>query len=158
MQYRSAIRIRAIRRLTASVLAVVFTAGCGDSGPVPDIIPTVPVSGTLTYNGKPVPSFKVVFSPTDGRKTAMGTTDADGKFTLGTNQPGDGAAVGTHKVTVAYDPPPEVDSAVAMPIESPAKMPKPAVEVPAKYTKQETSDLVQEVTDDGLPDVKIELK
>jgi hypothetical protein len=125
---------------------------------VPEIIPTVPVSGTLTYNGKPVPSFKVVFSPTDGRKTAMGTTDADGKFTLGTNAPGDGAAVGTHKVTVAFDPPPEVDSAVATPIDTPAKMPKPAVAVPDKYSKQETSDLVQEVPDAGLPDLKIELK
>lgn len=144
--------------LHAYVFATLALAGCGASFPEPEIIKTAPVSGRLTYNGKAVPSYKVVFTPTDGRKVAMGTTDADGKFTLGTNQPGDGAAIGGHKVTVSYDPPPEVDSAVASPIDTPAQMPKAAVEVPKKYTSADTSDLVQEVTETGLPDLKIELK
>lgn len=67
-------------------------AGCSPAVVKPTLEKVVPVSGTVTYQGKPVESFQVSFIPTDGRRAAVGITDASGKFTLGTNDVADGCA------------------------------------------------------------------
>jgi hypothetical protein len=41
----------------------------------------VPFSGTVTYQGKPVPNTEIVFSPEVGRPS-NGRTDANGRFTM----------------------------------------------------------------------------
>ena len=69
-------------------------SGCGES--VPD---TVSAGGTVSFNDKPLANASVNFIPENG-KSANGVTDSQGKFTLTTFQPNDGAIVGTHKVTV----------------------------------------------------------
>jgi hypothetical protein len=141
-----------------------FIVGCGGDSAAPRAVPVsnvVPVSGTLTYQGKALANFQVTFNPKEGGgHSASGRTDAAGKFSLGTNQPGDGAAVGTYIVTVGYvGSESEVeDTVTAMPIDDPKKMPQPPVQIPKAYSSTETSKLIQEVAASGLPDLKIDLK
>jgi len=69
-------------------------SGCGESRPA-----TAPVSGRVTYQGKPVPDGQIMFHPAHGRP-AMGAIGPDGGFTLTTFKPGDGALLGHHRVTI----------------------------------------------------------
>jgi hypothetical protein len=70
-------------------------AGCGGEGN-PD---TIPVTGTVNLDGSAIEGATVILSPTEGRP-AIGTTDANGKFTLKTFEDGDGALPGNHSVTI----------------------------------------------------------
>ncbi len=81
--------------LVTLAAGLVCLNGCGPSRPT-----TVPVDGTVTLDGEPLEGASVVFTPEGEGKVAVGTTDSAGKFTLTTYTPGDGAVVGTHKVTV----------------------------------------------------------
>jgi len=81
--------------LLAVLILVVGTIGCGQGRPK-----TVPVSGTVTLDGQPVDGASVTFYPASGGRPAMGTTDAQGNFTLTTFEKGDGAIPGTYNVTV----------------------------------------------------------
>ncbi len=82
-------------------------AGCSGQ-PNGDPVATAPAGGRLTLNGEPLESYQVVVFPNDS-VPAIGTTDADGRFVLGTNKPGDGAIVGSHKVAVMFMGPPSID-------------------------------------------------
>jgi len=84
------------------VCAMLLVAGCGPSRPK-----VAKVTGTVTMNGKPVEGATVAFFPQNevtpgvgGGRMASGVTDAQGKFKLMTFEPGDGAVLGKHKVTV----------------------------------------------------------
>ena len=77
------------------VLCACLFVGCGPSGPA-----MLPVSGVVTLDGDPVEGAGVMFSPSQGGRPAMGTTNAAGEFELTTIEPGDGALVGEHKVTI----------------------------------------------------------
>jgi len=70
--------------------------GCNSSGPA-----IVPVSGTVTRNGKPVPFVSLYFQPTSGRPS-VGNCDGEGRFKLGYTRDQDGAKVDTHTVFVVY--------------------------------------------------------
>ncbi|HVC94924.1 MAG TPA: hypothetical protein VND64_14610 [Pirellulales bacterium] len=72
----------------------------------------MPVSGTVTYNGNAVVGALVAFHPVDpnsGGHSALGTTDAAGKFTLQTPEGGTklakGAMVGDYQVAITLDKP-----------------------------------------------------
>jgi hypothetical protein len=82
------------RRLAVG-LVLALIAGCGGDVEGP---PTVPVSGTLTVDGKPVSQGTVHFHPANGRP-ATGMVK-DGKFTLTTYTEGDGAIPGKNQVSV----------------------------------------------------------
>ena len=150
------------RRHVLSGVCVLFVAvaGCGaEPGPKSTIEKVVPVSGKLTYLGKPLEHFQVTFLPSDGRRAAVGVTDAEGKFTMGTNTSGDGAPPGAVKVAVVFVGPPSTDlPGQEKPIEDPALLPQPKVKIPAKYSNPETSGLDQNVPDGGLPNLEIDLK
>lgn len=62
---------------------------------------TVPVAGTLRYRGSPVADADVAFIAAGAPRYGIARTDAEGRFTLGTFNPGDGAVVGVHRVTVS---------------------------------------------------------
>ena len=87
----------------ASLIAVTLTAaitGCGGSN-----FPTAQVSGKVVHQGQGVPNAGVTFAPEASEgdysgKSASGTTDASGNFSLSTYQSGDGAVVGKHRVFV----------------------------------------------------------
>jgi len=77
-----------------ALLAIVL-AGCGGE---PGL---VAVQGRVTYKGQPVSKGDVYFSPTQaGARGAQGTLESDGSYRLGTLAPGDGAYVGTYKVSI----------------------------------------------------------
>ena len=131
----------------AAVLAV-LSWGCGRS----DRPPMAKVSGTITYKGKPLPEASISFLPeADGVRSAMGKTDAEGRYTLWTYENGDGAAVGKHRVTVALHGPPEkpkLNPAVAAKMgeayyDQLSALGKPLI--PAKYFGPETSGLTADV-------------
>lgn len=84
-----------IRALPLTFLACVFLAGCSGSN-------VVPVSGTVTYKGQPVPNAYVHFIPANGRPS-MGETDANGKFTLTYDPETKGAERGKHRVFLQFN-------------------------------------------------------
>jgi hypothetical protein len=97
--------------------------------------------------------------PEDGRRPAMGVTNAEGKFTLGTNEEGDGAPPGRSKVAIVWaGPETTVEAVDQSAIDDPEKMPQPDVQIPAKYTNAETSGLTAEIPEAGTSDLKFELQ
>ncbi len=69
-------KMRAVTRVAAIMcLLLAATAGCGHSGAV-----TFPISGTVTYNGKPLPDGSIVLLPVSGPSAADPGTIHDGRF------------------------------------------------------------------------------
>ncbi len=137
--------------LTAGFMACGLL-GCGSSEPAAARESTVPAAGVVTYKDQPLENYRVTFMA-EGRRAASAISDAQGKFVLGTDVPGDGAPAGTHKVAVAYVGPQilEGDAADAPP------PPPPKVRIPAKYQDPEKSGIVIEIPASGDQDLKIEL-
>src|SRR5438105_2585972 len=81
-----------------SPLAVLFMAvwavGCTKSGPE-----IVPIAGTVTYKGQPVPNVRIIFQPTEGRNS-WAIANANGQFALEYDSDHKGAKVSTHTVYV----------------------------------------------------------
>ena len=141
----------------ASVVWVMTVVGCSSEGA--HIEKVVPVSGTLTYQGKPLEFYQVTFMPEDGRRPATGITDAAGKFTMGTNDAKDGAPPGMNKIAVVWvGPPSKSQPGSEAIIDDPSKLPKPKVKVPDKYNDPATSGLSQDVPAGGMNDLKLDLK
>lgn len=90
---RGAVSVAALR-LVPRVLVVValVMSGCGGSKK-PDR-GTVPVSGTITYQGKPLPDASIYFF--SDKFSAYGKTDAEGKYRIA-----QGAIPGENKVFVS---------------------------------------------------------
>lgn len=112
---------------------------------------TAPVSGKVTYRGKAVPTGTVMFVPGAGGPAATGEISSDGSYKLTTYATGDGAVIGTHKVTVTAlqgmgDVLPEQRNATPPPL------------VPAKYLNGETSGLVADVKPGVKNEVNFDLK
>ena len=148
--------IRRPEIVVATLSLLTLFSGCSDSGPVADIVETVSASGTLTYQGKALPGYQVSFQPVSGERPATAISDAEGKFALGTNDLGDGAAPGSHKVTVVWTAP--SDDGMGEIIDDPSKLPKAPVEIPAKYHAVETSGLQLEIPPGGTSDLRVELE
>lgn len=90
-------RFSLLTRCMPLLLLTALAAGCGDSRPAPS-----PVTGVVTFKGKPVEGAHVVFY-TEGTRPAMATTNAEGQFSLLTWQPGDGALAGQAVVCVTKE-------------------------------------------------------
>jgi len=118
------------------VAACLVTSGCGASRD-PNLPPTAPASGKVTYKGRPVDGGTVRLHPVGKGNPAAGLLDANGAFELSTYSRGDGAVIGSHKVTI--DIPPAVDG-----VSSPNPLP-----IPKAYTDRETTPLTVEVTEEG---------
>lgn len=119
----------------ALAAALVFLAGCGDSGPK-----LVQVRGKVTYNGNPVPRGTVIFTPAAGGPPATGEIGPDGSFAMTTFKTADGAVPGKHKVFIV---------AMAVPTDElpEARSPTPPPIIPVKYTSPATSPLTADVGD-----------
>jgi hypothetical protein len=92
-----------LRRLAPVLAAAVFAAaGCGGSN-------IVPVSGTVTLNGKPYKNAIVSFQPLGSKdndnpgRGSSGRTDDQGRFTLIYDGKENGALVGKHRVRIFTD-------------------------------------------------------
>lgn len=70
-----------------------FVSGC-DNGPV-----VAPVQGIVKLDGKPLRTGTIMFYPEQGRP-AVANISEDGHYELQTYQPGDGALLGSYRVTV----------------------------------------------------------
>jgi hypothetical protein len=133
--------------LTASAITLALAAGgCGGSGPG-----MAPVSGVVTYQGKPVPKGTITFVPLakEGRN-AIGELDSQGHYTLQTEEPGDGALLGDYQVTIAAREDPILDYIPKKPV-------KPKLLVPEKYGKPDTSGLKATVKS-GNNDIPFDLE
>lgn len=130
--------------------------GCGDGRP-----PLVATSGVVTLDGDPVASATVTLMPRGGGRPATGTTDQEGRFTLSTFAPGDGAVAGAYDAVVTKlevakpagrrssapaDDGLEPDTMGAMPSEEDYRS-----LLPKRYSNPATSGLTVEVTAGGAP-------
>ena len=80
--------------LAACGIVCLAAGGCGPKRPE-----TFPVSGRVTYKGRPVARGLVAFYPAEGRM-ATGDIGPDGRYSLTTFRAGDGALPGHHRVTI----------------------------------------------------------
>ena len=72
--------------------------GCGHKSGLDGV---VAVTGTVTYQGKPIDGASVAFSPDGKGRAASGRTDATGRFQLTTLDANDGALPGKYKVAIS---------------------------------------------------------
>jgi len=130
-------------------MGLVLVIGCSDAS---GLAKRYPASGTVTYNGQPVEKGNVGFIPDapDGRSATGAITN--GKFTLTTATPDDGALPGTYKVTVISQDRDNTElQAVAKggQFHHDEKFAKAVASaknlVPARYKLPDTSDLKAEV-------------
>jgi hypothetical protein len=117
-------------------VVVLSAIGCGESGPL-----LYPVSGTVRFDGKPLPQVGVSFfadasKGNDSGHIAAAAADVDGRFTLSTVAES-GAPPGWYKVVVSpYTP-------------GPVEVPKPPYN--EKYLTVDTTDMSIEVKADAAP-------
>src|SRR5262245_44430313 len=78
-------------------LSAVIYLGCGTV----EGEPTYSVTGVVTLNGAPAEGVAVSFVPEGNGESAVGVTDAAGKYALTTRIKDDGAVVGRYKVSFA---------------------------------------------------------
>lgn len=129
--------------LTACLILI--AVGCSSGGEN-----TYPVSGKVTFQGKPVTQGQVIFYPGSGR-SALGVINSDGIYSLTTSENSDGAIPGTYRVTIdatktiGGQPEPksleEELSGVGQRMDSSRLLRL----VPKKYSRRETSTLKAEV-------------
>jgi hypothetical protein len=86
-----------IRFASKFALVSLLTLLCGCGGKYD----TQPVRGRVTLtDGTPVPDVQVTFERESPALTAMGVTDSDGDYSLGTVGPNDGAPTGKYRIAV----------------------------------------------------------
>ena len=130
---------------------LLLTLGCGpDTSHLPA---TVPASGVVTLDGKPVDGAQVIFVPNPPASTgAYASTDMNGKFSLRAFEEKDGAVPGAYKVqvskTVQVKLPGELDGGEAVRFE---------FGVPQRYTGIATSGLAFTIPEGGTSEIKLEL-
>jgi hypothetical protein len=128
-------------------LLVLLIAGCGRASNEPRL---VPVSGTVTRDGKPLSGATVTFIPVGETRgnDASGRTDSTGKYSLADPKGRPGTAAGTYKVTISrlllpdgseYKPDPSV-----APIDSPARE-----SLPPHYSELDRTRLEARVAEGG---------
>ena len=147
-------RVRGIGCLLALSLSVL--AGCGEK------TGTLPISGKVSYQGKPVVGARVSFVSKAGTRPADGVTDSEGRYQLGTFMAGDGALPGDYGVVVssagpdATKPPStEIQGADAYAVPT-AESRKSTL--PAKYLTPEKSGLKAVVEASGPKSFDFDLK
>lgn len=151
-------RLRIFPAIAALMLAWVL--GCSKS----DTPETVPVTGTVTYNGQPLEGAQVTFMATGAPRSAIGTTDAQGRFSLTTFESDDGAVPGSHAVTISKvedttsaAPTDPAGYAQMMSQKGKGGPPKPKSLIPEKYSRPAESKLSATVDAEGQNEFKFDL-
>lgn len=128
--------------LFITVLTIVVWVGCSDGK-----IATIHVTGTVTFDGKPLDGASLNFSPkVQGQgNPAFGSTDASGLYKLQTilGNPDAGTTPGEYEVTIVKMEklPPSVSSTQGSMI--PTTIPKSLI--PERYSRTSTSGLTATV-------------
>ena len=163
--------------ITSSSLLIALSAGC--SGKLPE---AAPVSGAVLHEGKPLEGATVTLrSQTEGEMVsgglALGTTDAEGKFTLqshvGPTEVVDGVVPGNYRVAISKFIPPrgmseaeyeekraeEAKIMEAKGLVPPKQQVPPKVELlPAEYSNIQKTTLEATIPEGGTEDLKFELE
>jgi hypothetical protein len=114
--------------LLIASMAIVTLVGCSRGGSAG----LTRVTGEVKLNGQPLKSGTITFMPVSGTTSSTGEIK-DGRYSLGTTTPGDGAPAGEYKVSVtAWEKLPTMTEAGV-----------PAV--PEKYMNADTSGLTAKV-------------
>lgn len=146
------------------VLCLVAMAGfLGCSGGSGDRPKTVKAGGTVTLDGAPVEGASVSFAAQGGGRSAIGKTDAAGRFTVNTTNTIPGVMPGEYKVGISKE-----KTEGAMTAEESQKYfektgkgppsPKVTNELPDKYENPATSGFSAKVEAGGANDFKFEMK
>ena len=133
--------------LCATAALVCF--GCGSAE---DNLELVPVTGKVTFQGKPLAGAKLMFIPTDPElaERPAAEVDADGAYELMCNEQA-GAPPGKYQVVVmAFKPVVETDPDY----DSEAR---PASLIPEKYNNPKTSGFSAVVKEEGANDINFKL-
>jgi hypothetical protein len=124
------------------LLIVIVLIGCGRKGPK-----VVPVAGTLTYKGQPVPNIEIHFLPVSGDRPSWGHTDNQGRFELEYEFKVKGASVGEHKVIVRPKPAPDIYN-------RPVQLPKDMQAFMQKYSAENSTKVVK--IDKAIDDLRLD--
>jgi hypothetical protein len=154
-------------KLAVSTLVTVGLALTGCSNSLRP--PTYPVTGTVTFQGKPVAGAVITFVPTgEEGEAASAISDSEGKYALTTWEAGDGARPGEYRVKISKQEAAAVDPAKMVQnlsieeeqkIYVESKKPAPPAKrlIPSKFENEKTSGLIHKV--EGKPttfDIKIQ--
>lgn len=127
--------------LPCALLVILWATGCGTG--------LSPVQGVVLLDGNPLPNASIQFIPQGAGKDATGATDAEGKFTMSTNEPRDGVMAGTYKVVIRPQPvaaAPRQYASADEAMRAEAAAPPPMVpNFPVQYTRVDQTQLTQEV-------------
>ncbi|WP_337174438.1 hypothetical protein [Paludisphaera sp.] len=83
--------------LLATAAIALATTGCGSGNG----LSLAKVRGKVTYKGEPVTFGTIMFQPENpDAPPAAGSIGKDGDFVLSTEDPGDGAVIGAHRVAI----------------------------------------------------------
>jgi|688.fasta_scaffold81906_4 hypothetical protein len=134
--------------VVACLAAVPAVTGCGTKG-----VPTYPVRGTVTLDGKPVDGATVMFVPPAGPPNSA-VTDNAGTFAIAApGVPAGACGVTITKMTggpVLNNPTPEDLQRLA---QNPAAAKPPTSVIPEKFGRTDTSGLSANVTSDASKNV-----
>ncbi len=94
-------------RSRMAMLAVfALDAGCGEKLPDGPRVPTFPVVGQVTVDGRPAEFLNVKCEPAFEKPAIVPSsaafTDKEGRFSISTFESGDGAPVGKYKLTFMW--------------------------------------------------------
>lgn len=92
--------------VVAMALSCVMAGGCRRSS-----FETVPVQGTVSYQGRPAPYGMVSFQPIDANRgrSAVASIKADGTYVVETLKDSSGLVAGEYRVVVSLIKPPGLD-------------------------------------------------
>lgn len=90
-------------RRVCLVALLLTTCGCGGAETQGSLPETVPATGVVKLNGKPLPFASVMFIPQGATKgiECIGSTDESGMYSLKQIRGGDGAPPGEYKVVIS---------------------------------------------------------
>jgi hypothetical protein len=129
-----------------------LVAGCGGGEGGISAPKLAPVEGVVYFNGQPLPNASLAFYPEKG-PAGVAIADASGKFKVKTNG-SNGAPIGTCLVTVSDGSKPDEEPPPADGNEMQLLKKRT---LPAKYSSKDTTDLVVEVIEGGVTDLKLDL-
>jgi hypothetical protein len=86
--------LKSVAGVVLLMMALMLQVGCGPSGPE-----IARVQGTVTMDGKPLPSAIIMFVPVGGRPS-VSETDANGKYVLEFSGGRKGAIPGINRVEI----------------------------------------------------------
>jgi hypothetical protein len=138
------------------LLCLLVFLGCGSAGG--NLPRTVPATGVVTLDGKPVEGAQVVIVPPSEVASGTGAsavTDASGRFSLRAYAEKDGAIPGEYKAQVSKTVQVKLDGAKgSMDGGDPVRF---EYGVPAKYTNFKSSGLSVTIPDAGKRDINFDL-